>query len=380
MSRPGPGATPPAYPAAVPTSPSPVLRRLLPALLVVVALVGAACGADDDSGAAPTTTATTAPTTTGAGGEDAGDAEPGPPPVAEAGTYAVGAVEDTVVDDTRPTQAHGDEPELPERTLPVLVLYPAEGPPPTDGDGGEAVPDAAPAPGPWPLVVFSHGLGGTGPAYTATLRAWASAGYVVVAPTYPLANPGTPGGPTPADIPAQVADVSALVDWALDAGAADEAPLAGLVDGDRVGIGGHSLGAFTSLGVGFNPCCRDPRVAAVTAWAGGYLPGLGDGGDPVADGPPLLVVHGDADATVGFDQAEAVLDAVPTRRALLRLVDGPHTPPFVQGLGEPTSALVTSAALAFFDEHLKDDPTAADRLEALVAEAGPDVATLQVAG
>ena len=43
------------------------------------------------------------------------------------------------------------------------------------------VPDG---PGPFPLLEFSHGVTGTGPAYKGFLEPLAAAGYVVAAPTF----------------------------------------------------------------------------------------------------------------------------------------------------------------------------------------------------
>ncbi len=360
-------------PAPLPrTTSSPCRRARVAAVVAAALLLVAGCSGDDDDTTAGTTT-TAAPTT------EAGTTTttaPAPPPPAEPGTYAVGSVEDTVVDDTRTTPAQGAQEELPERTLPVLVLYPAEGDP---GDG-EATADAPAEPGPWPLVVFSHGLGGTGPAYAATLRVWASAGYVVVAPTYPLSAAGSPAGPQAPDLANQPDDVSVLIDWALDRPDGD--PLAGTVDPERVGISGHSLGGFTSLGAGYNPCCRDERIDAVAEWAGSYVPGLGgpddpEGGPAVEDGPPLLIVHGDADGTVPYDRAAAVAEEVGPPWWLVTLVGGEHIPPYVTGLADPTSTVATLATLDFFDAFLKDDPAGISTLEEVVAEAGPGVATLE---
>lgn len=370
----------------LPAAPVATRRALALILATALALVPVACAADTDDGAAPAASTTEAPATD-AGGDapettaDTTDAEPDTtepeaPPTAAPNTYAVGSLDETVVDTSRVTAAQGGEPELPERTLPVLVLYPATG----AADGGGETPDAPPEPGPWPLVVFSHGLGGAGPNYAATLRVWASAGYVVVAPSYPLSNTNAPGGPSPSDIPEQTADVAYLIDWAIDQSDTTDGPLAGMVDPERVGISGHSLGGFTSLGAGYNPCCRDERIRAVAEWAGAYVPELGpDGGDAVADGPPLLIVHGDADGTVPYDRALAVRDAVSSTAALVTLVGGQHIPPFVQGLGEPQSAVVTLTTLAFFDQHLKGDPEGAKRLQAAVDEAGPELATVELA-
>lgn len=380
-------------------------RRRWAALALAAALVLAACGGDDSGGDASasgdptsTTAAEAAPSTSGAAAEaapstsdtaadpagstttvvDTPATQPEALTVATPATYAVGSDDATVIDDTRVTAAQNGQAELPQRSLDTLVLYPAEGP----FVEGEDAPDAPPEPGPWPLVVFSHGLGGSGPAYTATLRVWASAGYVVVAPTYPLSSSATPGGASFVDLPNQPADVSVLVDWVV--AGAEGAPWAASVDTERVGLAGHSMGGFTSLAAGYNPCCLDDRVDAVAEWAGGYLPALEpaqgtEGGAPVDDGPPLLIVHGDADGTVPYEQADATATAVGGPWWLVTLVGGPHIPPYVQGLGVPDSSVVTLTTLDLFDEFLKGDPEGTDRLETVVADAGPGVATLATA-
>lgn len=295
--------------------------------------------------------------------------------VANIGTYAVGSDEFDVVDDSRTTDAWGGQSELPERTLATLVLYPAvdDAGNDTNSGAGKVVAEAHPQAGSWPLVVFSHGRGGTGPAYVNTLKLWASAGYVVVAPTYPLTSALTPDEPKTDDLINQPADVSYLIDWALSFD--DDDPLAGLIDPDRIGLAGHSLGGFTSLAAAYNPKLRDERVGAVAEWAGLYSDGLADGGAPVDDGPPLLIIHGDSDETVGYSAALSTAAAIGPPWGLITLVGGEHTPPYLQGLGDPYSTVVTKSTLDFFDATLKDDPAGERRLKDVVDEAGPQVAT-----
>ncbi|MEZ5372527.1 MAG: dienelactone hydrolase family protein [Microthrixaceae bacterium] len=367
------------------------LRRrggMLGATLLIGAVLPG-CGSDDQPDAAAETTADTssaaASPSTGEGerpGSTAAGADgPAADPAAEVagiGSFAVGSLEVDVVDDSRPTDAWGGQEELPQRTLPTLVLYPAEGEVVT-ADGSdvatpEATPDATPAEGPWPLVVFSHGRGGTGPAYVNTLRAWASAGYVVLAPTFPLTSAETPERPNTDDLVNQPADVSHLIDWASDLPA--DSPLAGRIDAERVGLSGHSLGGFTSLAAAYNPKLRDDRVDAVAEWAGAYRGELADGGAPVQDGPPLLAIHGDGDDTVPYEAAQNTVDAVGPPWELVTLVGGEHIPPYVTGMADPYGAVVTETTLDFFDATLKDDPEGDDRLEAVVEEAGASVATL----
>src|SRR5947208_1271778 len=109
-----------------------------------------------------------------------------PPKVAQLGKYAVGLRTETFVDSTRPT-----ENVAATRTLKTAIYYPAQGTP-TDTPIANAPPDTKNAP--YPLILFSHGLGARGVAYENVLKAWASAGYVVAAPDYPLSNTDAPGG------------------------------------------------------------------------------------------------------------------------------------------------------------------------------------------
>jgi predicted dienelactone hydrolase len=108
--------------------------------------------------------------------------------------YAVGMVTDTFVDPHRTTPAWNASPETPTRTLVTTILYPATG-----AAGGTPTSGAAPdkGAGPFPLIVFAHGLGGTPQDYLALLTDWASEGFVVAAPLFPLSTPTSPAAPTP---------------------------------------------------------------------------------------------------------------------------------------------------------------------------------------
>ncbi len=297
--------------------------------------------------------------------------------VTAVGTYAVGLHEETWVDTSRPTQANKDAPALPQRTLPTLVFYPAKGDP-----GPDQVRNGAPVAGPFPLIVFSHGVTGEAIDYVATLRLFASAGYVVVAPTYPLSNRNAPGGSSTADVPAQVKDVSFLLDQALAANRAT-GYLHNLIQADRIGLAGHSLGAITSLGAGYTACCAEKRVKAVVEWAGLFFssaskPASGpEAIAPFAAHRPLLMIHGTADGTVPYSVTNGVYDAVGAPKVFITLPGQGHIPPYLTGETSPAAKVVTDATVDFFDAELKDDPTGLDRLSSLVARSGPDVATLQ---
>ncbi len=126
-----------------------------------------------------------------------------------------------------------------------------------------AVRDAAPAKshGPFPLVIFSHGQGAIRYQSTYFTVLLASHGYVVVSPDheggtldYAVRNQLQNVGIGIANRPA---DVQFLITEYLRLGSS--APLAGMVDGDRVGVAGHSFGALTALRV----AAIDPRVDVI---------------------------------------------------------------------------------------------------------------------
>ena len=278
-------------------------------------------------------------------------ASPLPPPAAtdpakqqNFGPYAVGVRTESFVDVSRPTDPNRGEPGRPSRTLQTMVLYPAQG----DASNRD-VPDAPPARdgGPFPLIEFSHGFTANGPSYTPILRRLAAAGYVVAAPTFPLSSRGAPGGPSGADYKNQPADVSFVISEMLRLNGDGTSLLRGMVDPDKVAVSGHSLGAMTTLGVAYNSCCTDPRIKAAVPISGIEAPFPG-GTFVYRSRAPLLLIHGDADATVPYRGSEGAFRDASAPKFLLTIVHGPHTP-FAGAAGE----VIVKVMLDFFDHYLK---------------------------
>jgi predicted dienelactone hydrolase len=244
------------------------------------------------------------------------------------GPYQVGRTTFTVSDPARAG-----------RTLTVDAWYPvdardAAGVAPSQYDLLVAAiesPTALDAPpvsrrGGFPLVVFSHGSGGV------RFQSWfltehlASHGFVVVAPDH--------AGNTAYDqifgttLPFQVMsrerplDVSFVISTML-ARAADRAdPFAGRIDPRRVGVVGHSFGAFTALAVasGFQDIPADPRVRSIvpispasSALSDAELAGIRT---------PTLLLGGTADVTTPIvpqtERPWALLSARPAYRVDVR--------------------------------------------------------------
>jgi predicted dienelactone hydrolase len=172
-------------------------------------------------------------------------------PVGTAGPYAVGVRTLHLADALRP-----------DRDLTVEVWYPA-----TTGSDEQPRRDSAPltGDGPYPLLVISHGNGGTRTDLAFLAVRLASLGFVVAAPDHLDAELGVDGVPTervPVDRPL---DVLAVIN-----GLSGTSPLGRLIETDRVGVIGYSLGGFTALTLsgaridpaGYLAACARPEHAA----------------------------------------------------------------------------------------------------------------------
>lgn len=138
--------------------------------------------------------------------------------------------------------------------------------------------------GPFPVIIFSHGLGGSRDGYSYLGRHWAEHGYVALY----LQHAGTdievwqnipPGEVMDAlrkaashsgNAAARVVDVTFALDQ-LETVNKEPGSLHGLMDLERIGMAGHSFGAMTTLAIAgqvfFTPTgvllsAPDPRVKA----------------------------------------------------------------------------------------------------------------------
>ena len=273
---------------------------------------------------------------------------------ADPADHAVGVVTETFVDKSRPTPRSGGEPKHAGRELETTIWYPATD---TPDASGAAVPDTAG--GPYPLIVFAHGLSATPATYEGLLTLLAAGGYVVVAPAFPLSSGGGPHEPDGADIVSQPGDLSFLIDEMLAATRTDDGPLAGLIDPKAVGAAGHSNGAITVLGATAHSCCRDERIKAVAALSGAAAPYPG-GKYQFAKMPPFLVVHGTADVQVPYDGMARTFNKARGPKVLLLVEGGDHGSSAV--VDGPAGASVLATITDFFDGYVRGDDDAIARL------------------
>lgn len=259
----------------------------------------------------------------------------------------------------------------PARSLPTVLRYPAVGPP-----AQGAVPDAPPnrARGPFPLIVFSQGFNYPAEGYAALMDAWASAGYIVAAPTYPYTDPSAPEGVNETDIVNHPADLRFVIS-AIRAGARSaSSPLHGILDSRGLALLGQSDGGDVSLATAANSCCRLPGISAGVILSGAELPAFG--GTYYGSGaPPLLVVQGDQD-TINLPGCSAALyDQAPAPKYYLDLLGAAHLPPYVDP--GPQRDRVARAVIGFLDYYVKHQSAGLGILRR--AASAPGVATLSTA-
>jgi dienelactone hydrolase len=272
--------------------------------------------------------------------------------------FAVGVRTETFVDSTRPTPPNGPFPGSPNRALETVIMYPARGTP----DPLVELPNAPPLRHRFPLIVYAHGL--SGGFVSSFLHEWASAGFVVAAPSFPLTRHDAPGGPNAADYVNEPGDVSFVISQMLDL-PTELSDLQPVIRRHAVGVVGASLGAGVALGVAYNSCCHDQRVKATIAISGGcevcprggLLPyGSGEyftGKSPV----PLMLVHGTADPFAPYRQSLELFADAPTRTFLVSLLGAPHI-----AFPEPWFSIAVASTIDFFDRYLKHHRAALRRL------------------
>jgi dienelactone hydrolase len=191
---------------------------------------------------------------------------------------------------------------------------------------------------------------------------WASDGFVVAAPEFPLTNRDVPGAlANIGDVVNQPGDVSFVIDSVVAANDDPSDPLHGLVDPDAIGVVGHSLGGATTWAVSFDTATRDERIDSTVVFAGLTWPMPGGGLD-LDSGLPLLVLHGDAD-DVPLDADLAAYEQAASPKWFVTLLGAEHRIAFTDE-ASPYDELVTRTVLDFWHGTLDGDDEALERVTA----------------
>ena len=268
-----------------------------------------------------------------------------------------------------------------QREIPVRLYLPPDGP------------------GPFPLILFSPGIGNTRDHYTSLGHFWAEAGFAALFVTHPDADASQVYYTNNvADIIRAVLDAAAPVhvrydhprdmSFVLDQLAQDPA-LQGQLDLAHVAIGGHSYGGHTALAligmvVDGAPNVADARFTAALAFSppGVGVLGLGPNAGAGIHAPAMIMVGGlDFDPlTLSTQARQALFDqSNGPDQYLLTLLNGTHglydsQDPWVPDrITRPHyEATVETASTLFLSAYLRQDGAAQARLVAsdLPAERG----------
>lgn len=263
----------------------------------------------------------------------------------------------------------------------------------------------------FPLIVFSHGMGGSKRAFENLSRHWASRGYVVIHPTHSdnLALQREIGADvrsfrdnpksylTKVDPKERVDDVKLILD-SLDSVEKSidllRAPGGkGRIDRERIGMAGHSAGAFTTqiafgakvrgmrFGGGLKPTSfGDDRIKAAIVISGPGLNNLAFTKDSWSEiSRPMMVITGSKDVTRASDETPETRQhpydyARPGDKYLVFIEGATHSSyagnrMATRLLGEPPAenierigAITSASTTAFWDSYLKQDEAAAKYL------------------
>ncbi len=260
-----------------------------------------------------------------------------------AGPFAVGRRTITFVDSSRPTPANGSQPAKSSRTLRTIIEYPAAG----KSASAHELLDAQPLAGKYPIIVFVHGFGAH--ADNPYLHPIAAAGFIAVAPTFPLTNAETPGGPNRNDLVNEPGDVSFVLTQFRKLPSRD-ADVQRATDTSSAAIIGQSVGAAVAMSIGFSKQYKDPRFKAVVSSANSCLPPV----CPFDSAPvPLLVMHGTADPVAPYRLALDDYANAPKPKILLTLIGAKH----IQ-FGNPWDPIAERVTTDFLRRYLQDNTAA----------------------
>lgn len=224
-------------------------------------------------------------------------------------------------------------------TIPTLMFYPTNAPEQPDQLGPFSIRVARDAPvldGRWPLLVISHGSGGSPATHRELAHHAASHGFVVAVPEHPgnhrLDNSLADTDEILARRPRDVLDVA---DWCATAFLVEP----------RFAIVGHSMGAYTGL-----VAARDPRVDALVLLAPA-TPWLRAPGALAHVRVPVLIRAGDADGITPAElMCQIVIDGVSDPSLVdYQVVAGAHHYAFLSPWPAPNPAIAPSLDPPGFD-------------------------------
>jgi dienelactone hydrolase len=240
---------------------------------------------------------------------------------------------ETFVDTSRPTAEANNPAYSPTRSLPTDLYMPT-------------------AAGPFPLIMFSHGYHGDPSKFSELFSAWARAGYIVAAPQFPLTS--TRGEPYDilTDYVNQPGDISFVLSELL------KGPMKAKIDTSRIGAAGLSLGGATTIGLVYNPCCRDTRLRSAAIFDAVRLPFA----KPFEQNTvPVLFAHIDTDIAAPYEVLRKAYEESASPKWFVTFETGVHAETY-ENTPSPHDSTATATSIDFFDLTLLGDKTAEARL------------------
>jgi len=238
---------------------------------------------------------------------------------------------------------------------------------------------------PCPVIVFSHGLGGTRNTYEYLGRHWASHGYICVHIQHHGSDDATWRGSTRIgeSMRAATMNVENSLNRPLDVTFAIDqlgkinsqaGPLKGRLDLEHIGVGGHSYGAFTTMAIAgqrFGTGGRnlaDSRVKAAIAMSTpvpGHVPERNY--DPIQI--PILHLTGTADVSplndttakdrrVPFDSIQHAPQWLITFEGGDHMIFAGRSTKLSAAQSTPMLDMILQSTTAFWDAWLRDDADA----------------------
>jgi predicted dienelactone hydrolase len=158
-----------------------------------------------------------------------------------------------------------------------------------------------------PLVIFSPGLGASPIGDSIFLAELAKRGFVVVAAEHDDCSASSSCRLMPDQTARRPDDIESVLDHVLILSDGDDPILKNLVDPDRIGLAGQSLGGWTALTVLQQ---TDPRFKAGLLINPATLPAPRP--DPVHVSKPTLFMAGELDREAAFSVTQEFFEQIPT--------------------------------------------------------------------
>ncbi len=256
-----------------------------------------------------------------------------------------------------------------ERDVPVKIYYPEK--------------SASPA----PVIIFSHGLGGTRDGYAYLGERWAGCGYISVHVQHlgsddAVWRKGGPGAMRDAVLDVRNAinrlkDVTFAIDRVLALNGDASSPLHARADAEHIGIAGHSFGGWTTLAATgerlplVGDTLADPRLKAGIAMSPPVPKLPTERATAFADiKVPIFVMTGTLDNSplgeTAADERRIAFDKIKTPGSCLLIFKGADHMSFAIQRNKNDAnfhALINDASTAFWDAHLRGNAAAAKWLE-----------------